>query len=175
MEINFFLLKIRNRAIFCFFLISIIFPIISITLHRATYSIVISPWIVYASRKNPVSHFEEFPSKWTRNRNSFLHHPKWNWDRISLWHPSKWNEIENQLGTPKMKLKILSNSMKNPVGNFQEIQRSNPKVRPNTKPKNKKWARTPNSYTSKVKSKKMLTSAKSQGQGQTGIILSTDS
>ena len=84
-------------------------------------------------------------------------------------------EIENQLGTPKMKLKILSNSMKNPVGNFQEIQRSNPKVRPNTKPKNKKWARTPNSYTSKVKSKKMLTSAKSQGQGQTGIILSTDS
>lgn len=84
-------------------------------------------------------------------------------------------EIENQLGTPKMKLKIVSNSMKNPVGNFQEIQRSNPKVRPNTKPKNKKWARTPNSYTSKVKSKKMLTSAKSQGQGQTGIILSTDS
>lgn len=86
-------------------------------------------------------------------------------------------EIENQLGTPKMKLKILSNSMKNPVGNFQEIQRSNPKVRPNTKPKNKKWARTPNSYTSKVKSKKMLTSVKSQGQGQgqTGIILSTDS
>lgn len=84
-------------------------------------------------------------------------------------------EIENHFGTPKMKLKILSNSMKNPVGNFQEIQRSNPKVRPNTKPKNKKWARTPNSYTSKVKSKKMLTSAKSQGQGQTGIILSTDS
>lgn len=76
MEINFFLLKIRNRAIFCFFLISIIFPIISITLHRATYSIVISPWIVYASRKNPVSHFEEFPSKWTRNRNSFFAPPK---------------------------------------------------------------------------------------------------
>ena len=43
MAINFFPLKIRNRAIFCFFLISIIFPIISITLHRATCSIVMSP------------------------------------------------------------------------------------------------------------------------------------
>lgn len=125
MEINFFLLKIRNRAIFCFFLISIIFPIISITLHRATYSIVISPWIVYASRKNPVSHFEEFPSKWTRNRNSFFAPPKmklrsnftltplkmkWNWK--STWHPQ--NEIENLIqfhekpsrqlpGNPKVK------------------------------------------------------------------------
>lgn len=89
--------------------------------------------------------------------------------------PQNESEIENHSGIPKMKLKFVSNSMKKPVGHFQEIQRSNPKVRPNTKPKNKKWVRTPKSYTSKVKSKKMLTSAKSQGQGQTGIILSTDS